>query len=208
MMRKRIAPLALCALAWTAACERSTLLPGSELDSETAAALAADFSSDGGGLIGGQMAGSFSLIADEQQPRMETVTTTRNFDVTRTCAQGGSAENKGSAVTTFDRTSRSGTFQLNAVHTANACVHARRNGASVTITTQPNIVVAANGSITNGVPGVYTMTHRGAFEWTAERGSGTCQVDITSSYDPATQTRKVSGTICNRTIDVTRTKQS
>ena len=39
-------------------------------------------------------------------------------------------------------------------------------------------------------------------------GSGTCDVDLSSSFDPATHTVTVTGTFCGRTVNVTRTRAS
>jgi len=69
--------------------------------------------------------------------------------------------------------------------------------------------VAIAGSIVAGVlSGLQTQTHKGSFTWARTGGSGTCDVDLASSYDPATHTVTVTGTFCGHTVNVTRTRAS
>jgi hypothetical protein len=56
--------------------------------------------------------------------------------------------------------------------------------------------------------GLQTTTQRGAFTYSASTGrSGSCTVDITSTFDPEAKTYTRTGTLCGRTVDVTRTVQ-
>jgi hypothetical protein len=73
----------------------------------------------------------------------------------------------------------------------------------------PNIAYTGNLNIVNGAfVGLQTQTHKGGFMWARTTGSGTCEVDLTSSFDPATRTVTVSGHFCGHVVNVTRTRGS
>ncbi|HEY0023605.1 MAG TPA: hypothetical protein VGB24_11865 [Longimicrobium sp.] len=124
------------------------------------------------------------------------------------CPGGGASTVEGQRVITRDPATRSGSSQVNATRTDSACtVPARgRRGGTVTITGSPNIQLAANGTWTNGVPGVHTHTQKGSFTWARSTGgTGTCTVDLTGTFSSASQTRTLTGTFCGRTVDVSHT---
>jgi hypothetical protein len=71
----------------------------------------------------------------------------------------------------------------------------------------PNTAFDSKLNIVNGVPvGLQTQTHKGSFTWARAGASGTCSVDLTSSFDPATHTVTVTGSFCATAVDVTRTR--
>jgi len=77
----------------------------------------------------------------------------------------------------------------------------------LTLNGNPNIAYDGKLNIVNGaLSGLQTQTHKGSFKWARTGGSGTCDVDLTSSFDPATHTVTVSGTFCGHTVNVTRTR--
>lgn len=204
---KRIISLltTLAGAAALAACDGSaTSAAPSELSRADAEALAPAFGEMADSEVGGLGAPSFAA-AGESGIRL-AVTTTTDFTRTRGCPQGGSVTLRGTVVVTADRETRTASQQYNAVRTDSACAFPLRDGV-MTINGNPNTVVAGSWSIANGVPGVRTLTHRGAFTWAHSSGrTGSCTVDLTTTWTPATQTRRVQGTVCNRTVDVTRTR--
>lgn len=137
-----------------------------------------------------------------------TLTTFNNtFDVTRQCPKGGSVELKGSIIGTGDRTTHSLTVDANATRTDTDCAFAARDGGTITVNGNPNIAYTGHLNIVNAAfVGLQTQSHKGSFKWARTGGSGTCDVDVTSSFDPATHTVTVTGNFCGHVINVTRTR--
>jgi hypothetical protein len=129
------------------------------------------------------------------------------FSVTKLCPEGGQVVIAGTTIGTGDRTTHDLTLETNATRTDTNCAFQTRRGV-VTLNGNPNIAYKGNVNIVAGVPsGLQTQTHKGSFTWARTGGaSGTCDVDLTSSYDPATHTVTVTGTFCGHTVNVTRTR--
>lgn len=128
------------------------------------------------------------------------------FTVTKQCPRGGQTVLAGSITGTGDRATRSLTLDANATRTDTNCAFDTRDGV-LTLSGNPNITYTGSLKIVNGeLSGLQTQTHKGSFTWSRPGGSGTCDVDITSSYDPATKTVTISGSFCGRTVNVTKTK--
>lgn len=196
----------LLTLLAVAACDGGATDPDpAGLSREDAAALAPAYEE----LSGDELAAlGAPVFADaDDQALFDTDTTRLTFTRTRSCPLGGSVRVEGTLVRTVDREARTATHRYDATRTEQACAFGLRSGGTITITGNPNTQVTGSWSMTAGVPGIRTLTHRGSFAWTrSSGGSGTCTVDLTSTWDPATRTHRVQGTFCNRTIDVTRTR--
>ena len=201
MYRKLLLP-ALAAIA-LAACDKGTTGPdASQLSADDVQALASETGDQDGAFLDGFGGPSFSKAAAGPQ-FATTVTTT--FSRTRTCPQGGSVKLEGTVTHTADPATHSGSSAFSATRTESACVFGR-NGKTITINGNPNTQLASSQSWTNGVAGVRTATKKGSFTWSRGDGkSGTCNVDVTATWDPATHTLHVQGTFCNQTVNVTRT---
>ena len=204
MYRKLLLPGALAAAVVLAACDKGTTGPdgSSQLSAEDVRTLAGETGDQDGAMMDGFGGPSFNKTPAGPQ-FATTVTTT--FTRTRTCPQGGSVKLEGTHTVTADPATHSGSSTFSATRTETACAFAR-NGRTITINGNPNTQLTASQSWTNGVPGVRTATKKGSFTWSRSDGkSGTCTVDVTATWDPATHTLHVSGTLCNQTVDVTRT---
>lgn len=130
------------------------------------------------------------------------------FTVTKQCPRGGQVVIAGSVTGTGDRTTHSLTLDANATRTDTNCAFDTRDGI-LTISGNPNIAYTGHLNIVNGaLSGLQTQTHKGSFTWSRTGGSGTCDVDITSSYDPATHTVTVTGSFCGHIVNVTKTRGS
>lgn len=129
-----------------------------------------------------------------------------SFTFTRQCPQGGQVVLDGHTTGTGDRTTHSLTLETVATRTDTNCAFETRHGV-LTLNGNPNIAFDGKLNIVNGVlSGPQTATHKGSFTWARTGGSGTCDVDITSSYDPSTHTATVTGTFCGFDVNVTRTR--
>ena len=130
------------------------------------------------------------------------------FTVTKQCPRGGQVVIAGGITGTGDRTTHNLSVEAVATRTDTDCAFDTQNGV-LTLNGNPNIAYDAKLNIVNGaLSGLQTQTHKGSFKWARTGGSGTCDVDITSSFDPATHTVTVTGTFCGRTVNVTRTRGS
>jgi len=128
------------------------------------------------------------------------------FSVTKACPKGGNVAIAGTIVGTGDQSTRSLAVAANATRTDTNCAFDTDDGV-LTLNGNPNIVYTGNLNIVNGaLSGLQTQTHKGSFTWARTGGSGTCDVDLSSSYDPATHTATVTGKFCGKTINVTRSR--
>ncbi len=134
------------------------------------------------------------------------ITINNQFTVTKQCPQGGQVVLAGSVVGSGDRTTHNLTVETNATRTDTNCAFQTKDGV-LTLNGNPNIAYKANLNIVNAaLSGVQTQTHKGSFKWSRIGGSGTCDVDLTSSYDPATHTATVTGSFCGHTVNVTHAR--
>lgn len=128
------------------------------------------------------------------------------FSVTRQCPRGGQVVIAGGIVGTGDRTTHDLTLDANATRTDTDCAFDTRDGV-LTLSGNPNLMYTGHLNIVNGaLSGLQTQTHKGSFTWSRTGGSGTCDVDITSSFDPATKTATITGSFCGHAINVTKTR--
>lgn len=131
---------------------------------------------------------------------------TTTFHDTVSCRLGGDVAIDGTRVRNWDRTTQTGTMDMDLTRTQESCVRTVKS-REITVDGNPNIHVVVHHSRVNGAwSGLQTMTMQGGFTWsTADGASGDCSVDLSASYDPDTHTRTLTGTFCNRTIDHTTT---
>jgi len=130
------------------------------------------------------------------------------FTVTKQCPKGGQVAIAGTITGTGDRVAHNLSVEAIATRTDTNCAFDTRDGV-LTLNGNPNIAYDGKLNIVAGVlSGLQTQTHKGSFTWARTGGSGTCDVDLTSSFDPATHTVTVTGTFCGHTVNVTRTRAS
>jgi len=130
------------------------------------------------------------------------------FTITKQCPKGGQVAIAGGITGTGDRVAHNLSVEAIATRTDTNCAFDTRDGV-LTLNGNPNIAFDGKLNIVAGVlSGLQTQTHKGSFTWARTGGSGTCDVDLTSSFDPATHTVTVTGTFCGRTVNVTRTRAS
>lgn len=206
MNRKLLLPAALAAVVALAGCDGSATTPADDsgLSRTDVQFLAGESGDQDGFMLDGFGSPGFSIFPQDG-PQATTTTVTTSFTRTRTCPAGGTVKLEGTVTHSGDPATHTGSFQFNATRTEAACAFTR-NGNTITITGNPSTTLTASASMTNGVPGLRTATKKGSFNWTKSTGkSGTCSVDLTATWDPATKTLHVAGTFCNQTVDVTRT---
>jgi hypothetical protein len=135
-----------------------------------------------------------------------TISINNQFSVTKACPKGGQVALAGTITGTGDATTHSLSVEAAATRTDTNCAFQTKNGA-LTLNGNPNITYDGKLNIVNAaLSGLQTQTHKGSFSWARAGGSGVCDVDITSSYDPATHTATVSGTFCGIAVNATKTR--
>lgn len=195
-----------------AACDQS-IAPLTDISQADANQLAADI--DAVSTLGEADYGlgpAFTVIVDGSGASASVsaapITINNSFTVTKQCPQGGQVVIAGMTVGTGDRVTHDLSLETNATRTDTNCAFETRHGV-LTLNGNPNIAYTANLNIVNGaLSGLQTQTHKGSFTWAHTGASGTCDVDVTSSYDPATHTVTVTGSFCGHTVAVTRTRGS
>lgn len=207
MARKHVFP-ALMALAALTACDGGSPTGGADaaatLTQAEAQELAYAWDGVGAGVMDGQ-GGPFTAVLPGSPA---AATNSIAFNSTRACPSGGSATVQGTREVT--RGDGSGSVAVSATRTDAACAFPARRGAEgtvMTITTTPSVQLTSQQTWTNGQPGTRTSTQKGSFDWSRSGGaSGSCTVDLTATWTPATRTYTLQGTFCDRAIDVTRTR--
>lgn len=151
--------------------------------------------------------GPVASLAPTGAPARATITT--EFTRTRQCPAGGTATVQGTRTVTHDPQTGSGSAQLTATRTDDACTFnvRRGRGGTLTVTTTPSVQITSQQAWSGGQLGVRTVTQQGSFDWSRSAGgSGSCTVDLVATWTPATRTYTLDGTFCNRTVHVTRTR--
>jgi hypothetical protein len=176
---------------------------GAALTQDEARELAAAWDDLAAGVIDGYGGPSESVLPDGA-PAQATVTV--EFTSTRTCPGGGTATLQGSRVANRDGQG-GGSVQYAATRTDAACTFPARRGGTLTLTTTPTVQLTSEQSWTGGQPGTRTSTQTGSFDWARSTGAtGSCTVDLTATWTPSARTYTLQGTLCNRTVSVTRTR--
>ncbi|HJQ10296.1 MAG TPA: hypothetical protein VJ840_04625 [Gemmatimonadaceae bacterium] len=197
-------------LAAVAACSDSTGLKNA-ISQADANQLAQDI--DGSASFGSADFGlgpSFSIVTDGSSASAEVTSTpfpiNTQFSVTKQCPRGGQTVFAGTVTGTGDRVAHNLTLDAEATRTDTNCAFDTRDGV-LTLSGNPNLTYEGHLNIVNAaLSGLQTQEHKGSFTWSRTGGSGTCDVDITSTFDPATKTYTVKGSFCGHTIDVTKTR--
>ncbi len=153
---------------------------------------------------------SFSISSDGTSGSAAVTSTpfpiNTTFSVTRQCPRGGQSALSGSVTGTGDRVAHNLTLDATATRTDTNCAFDTRDGV---LTLSGSLDYAAHLNIVNAaLSGLQTASHKGGFSWSRTGGSGTCDVDITRTFDPSTKTLTIKGSFCGHTIDVTRTKNA
>lgn len=212
-MVRKSALLALCTAAlFTAACDRGATEPQVATLNNNDVAVVADGLDDMAWAIldSGFMSFGFGFgfsVSGTESVHLSSAPVPINTTFTRTsqCPKGGTVTVTATIKGEMDAATRSMTTTTTATKTDNACAFQGKD-AVITVTGDPNLVLTSNRKIVNGtMSGPQTSTQKGGFKWSTSAGkSGTCQVDITSTIDPTAKTRTVTGTMCGKTVNVTR----
>jgi hypothetical protein len=186
------------------ACAADALRPDApaRLSQAEADLLAPAFDDASAGMVDGQVSYSLNLHAAASPDRTDVL----EFSRTRSCPHGGEMRMAGTHTREWNRQAGSMTARVQATKTAVGCTFARGDGATIAIDGNPHIAVSGTRHRVMGQPhGPQTLRQHGSFTWRRSTGgSGTCDVDLTSTADPAARTVTVQGSFCGHTVDRTR----
>jgi hypothetical protein len=184
-------PGALVVLLTLSACDATTMPSDGSLSADESRLLAVEIEAAGSAVL-------------ESASMLRSTT----FSHVRQCPLGGSVNVTGSVTGERDLETRTATMQVTTTNTHAACALGRGPARTITITGSPSVVFTANRKLVNGLPnGPQTTRKVGGFTYTTSGGgSGSCQIDVTSSFDPATGAFTMKGTNCGRSIDVAVTR--
>jgi hypothetical protein len=208
MIRKPFRLLSACLVVGIAACDSSTGVSSSitQADANDLALQMDAVSTMGPSDF--QLGSLFSIVAGGSGSAAATapIAINNQFSVTKACPKGGQVVLAGTLTGTGDATTHTFSLDAAATRTDSDCAFQTRNG-TLTLNGNPNITYDGKLNIVNAaLSGLQTQTHKGSFSWARVGGSGVCDVDITSSYDPATHTATVSGTFCGIAVNATQTR--
>lgn len=198
----------LLGLASLAACSESpTENEGAGLTAAETAALAPELDDLSEVVINGEATAASASLGATDGAAGSAAADVLEFTRTRDCRGGGTLTVQGRVERTMDRATRTVTVDSRATVTPDDCVRKlrHREGATVKISGNPNLQVEAHRKlIERRFSGLQTSTTKGSFTWErADGASGSCDVDIRAEIDPDAKTKKVTGTVCGRTVDRT-----
>jgi hypothetical protein len=208
MIRKTSTLCGAALLVAMAACDNSTA-PSNVLSQAEANQLASDM--DAVATLGAAdlgMGPTFSLRADAGSAAISAtpVTIDNHLTFTKQCPRGGQVVLDGTTTGSADAVARNLSLEVVATRTDSNCAFQTKNG-TLTLSGNPNIAYDGKLNIVNAAfSGLQTQTHKGSFTWARSGGSGTCDVDIASSFDPTTHTVAITGSFCGVAVNVSRSR--
>jgi hypothetical protein len=198
MMQSRAFAAAVATLAVLAAgCDRAPTVSADALTLDEARTVAEAYSQTGVGALAGPGGPSLSL---EEVGLGGTV----EFAFSQPCPRGGAARLEGTSTIVPAEAPGTGTFTLTGTRTDEACaVPVRRGQGTLTLDGNPNVALAIHHSWTDWTAGDLTATQKGSFRWSRSGGgSGTCDVDVTTTMSRATMRYTMQGRFCGFDVDI------
>jgi hypothetical protein len=151
------------------------------------------------------MSPSYSISPSDATPLATVNTINRTFSNSHACPAGGTVSISGSVTGTSDPAAQNLSITTSATKTDADCAFNTKHGV-LTLNGNPNVEMTGTVNIVAGKPvGLQTMSHKGSYTWKRNGNTGTCNVDVSSAYDPSAGTITVTGTMCGRTVSVSRT---
>lgn len=194
MQRRTLSAVAIGALL-LAGCESEPAGPSQSLSASEVAALAPQASDLGSSLLDLVALGSGPFV--QLGGRSGT-----DFTRTHPCPRGGEVRVAGSSSITGDRAAGNWTVQQTATKTLTACAFPTREGTVVQ--QDGSIAIQGTRTVVQGrLSGPQTTTQRGTIRWTRGAQSGSCEIDLSTSFDPTSRSASVRGSYCGRAVDRT-----
>lgn len=128
---------------------------------------------------------------------------TRTISHTQACPGGGDVSVSGTITGTIDSETQTGTLSLDLREDMNDCVVGTEEGQFI-VNTTPDLHMQGDFGFEGGQPAEsLTFSFTGSFAWSAVEGdaSGSCEIDLTVTVSPSTQSGTVSGTACGEEIN-------
>lgn len=206
-MRTRNLLIAILAIGGLTAC-RDVAGTGGSLTADEVAEVTEGMIAVSFDATGQVAAADASATAEGLALSVDPITSHTEFTITRSCLLGGQVVLDGTRDREWDRATHSGSSDLSLTKTHQDCTHPLRGtDLTVTLNGADHVAVEAHHEWADGRrSGLQTLSMEGAVAWeTSDDRSGTCEIALDVTFDPATHTRAVEGQVCNRTFDVTTT---
>lgn len=137
---------------------------------------------------------------------LDVRTWSMDFTRTHSCALGGEVTTVGTRERTRDSATRTGTMDLDATRTFTDCARPLDDTAAITLNGE--LTLTAHREWEAGMwNGAQEVSLQGSLDWAtaelesgAEIDTGTCEVAISASFEMATHTRTVTGTVCGEDV--------
>jgi len=143
---------------------------------------------------------------------LESRTGSHSFSRSAPCPAGGEVSVSGSGESVLNGATRVRTNSWSVTQTHAACAIFRERNDTVRVAVINGSVIAS-GTASYQLPEApggartllsYSATRSGSTTTSLEGRERVCAVDITETFDPATRSFAISGTICGRQVDLTR----
>jgi hypothetical protein len=197
MHGKAFAAAAATLAVLAAGCDRAPTVSADALTLDEARAVAEAYGQTGVGALAGPGGPSMSL-------EEAALGGTTEFAFSHPCPRGGSARLEGTSIIMPAEAPGTGTFTLTATRTDQACaVPVRRGRGTLTLDGHPHVALAIHHTWTDWTAGDLTATQKGSFRWSRSGGgSGTCDVDVTTTMIRATMRYTVQGRFCGFDLNI------
>lgn len=184
----------------TGACQQATTPTepsAASLSASEAQFLAGAFDASASGVLDGVFAAGGPAAAPARTVLSSITTVT--FERTRACRTGGTLTLAGTLTKTWDR--EAGTYDVegSGAKTREGCQF-----------TKGDVVFTIDGVtdwtherhyVHGAAAGIWLTTYQGDFDWTKSTGeSGSCELDLTRTWDMDEKVRTLDGTFCDRDI--------
>lgn len=207
-MRKHALLPMIAAGLFVVACDEDPTEPTNDLSTDEIEALAVAFDEISGTAVDRAItsAASSSDASTSSAAAVPTdlVVIDIEFERSRSCPAGGTAQVEGTMHRERDTEAHSITVDVEGTGTKTDCAVRGPRGV---LTVNGTFTHTAHRMRVGGQPtGLQTMTHEGSFTWERNDGaSGECEVSFNAELDPENGTRTVTGTFCGREFSRTVT---
>lgn len=196
----RLSPGVLAGMLILAACGDDTAGPDGDFTREDAQAIA-------------EFAGTFDvdLAFMDGMSSSDLIERHGEFSFTRDCPDGGTVGTSGQRSATLDTETDVVSTTWESVHTHDACAFTRTRGdREVTVVLDGSVTTTGEASFqlpeTRGEGRTllsFSATRVGQTVTTVGDRTRTCEIDVTQTYDPSSETFTITGTVCGRDVSVT-----
>lgn len=185
------------------ACDEATRPASAALTAAEASALAAAVDNGSSASVDPQADEPSFSLSPSAGPTLAVTTRTDQFSLDVACPKGGTSTLSGEHVIVIDSEEGFITVDVTASKGHEACVFRTQQGVDITV--DGTLQFVAERELRQGLASA-SQTHSGSLDYSTSEGkSGTCPIDITTSFTltPGAATRTILGSVCGHDVDLT-----